>query len=163
MIFEDDARFIDNLEKTKVETIIKWLRENKNWDILLLGGISFPYPLMYPVSKDIFRCNYPTESHCYILSKTGMEKMLRTYESNHYDLLLQKYLDNKYICVPSICNQNKSPAMFQSLAKKYNFSSSVENYNFLKSIHNKLSILIPLIIFFTIIRYIFIKVYYKFS
>ena len=67
-------------------------------------------------------------------------------EINHFDFMLQKYLDSKYICVPSICNQNKSPAMFETLSKKFKISSSIENYTRLKSIHNTISIIIPFII-----------------
>tara|TARA_Y100000114_G_scaffold143323_1_gene150742 strand:+ start:342 stop:1139 length:798 start_codon:yes stop_codon:yes gene_type:complete len=146
MIFEDDARFIDNLTPSKITRIIGWMNTHSKWDVLFLGAIAFPYPIILPVSRDIGKCNFPTEAHAYILSKKGIDKMCKMKEKNHFDFMLQKYLDNKFICVPSICNQNKSPAMFETLSKKFKISPSVENYTRLKNIHNTISIIIPFII-----------------
>ena len=146
MIFEDDARFIDTLTQNKISRIIGWMKTHTKWDVLFLGAIAFPYPIILPVSRDIGKCDFPTEAHGYILSKKGIDKMINMKEINHFDFMLQKYLDSKYICVPSICNQNKSPAMFETLSKKFKISSSIENYTRLKSIHNTISIIIPFII-----------------
>lgn len=146
MIFEDDARFIQDLTKDKIERIVGWMNTHSKWDVLFLGAIAFPYPLIFPVSRDIGKCNFPTEAHAYILSERGIDKMCNMKEQNHFDFMLQKYLHNKFICVPSICNQNKSPAMFETISKKFNISSSVENYTRLKNIHNTISIIIPFII-----------------
>lgn len=146
MVFEDDARFIDNISNQKINRIIGWMKTHSKWDVLFLGAIAFPYPIILPVSRDIGKCNFPTEAHAYILSKKGINKMCNMKEENHFDFMLQKYLDNKFICVPSICNQNKSPAMFETISKKFKISSSVENYTRLKNIHNTISIIIPFII-----------------
>ena len=146
LVFEDDARFIDNLDNNKVDRIIKWMKKRKKWDVLFLGAIAFPYPIILPVTRDIGRCDCPTEAHAYILSKSGMNKILGMKETNHFDFMLQKYLDDKYICIPSICNQNKSPAMFETLSKKFRWDSNVHSYNRLKSIHNTISVIIPFVI-----------------
>ena len=166
LIFEDDARFIKNLSKDKISRIVGWMKSHKSWDILFLGAIAFPYPIVLPVSRDIGKCNYPTEAHAYILSKKGIDKMCNMKETNHFDFMLQKYLNNKFICIPSICNQNKSPAMYETISKKYNISPSVEMYTKLKNIHNTISIILPFIIIITCIitsSIIFNKITNKFD
>lgn len=151
LIFEDDARFIDNLSDEKIKRIIGWMKSHKSWDALFLGAIAFPYPIILPVSRDIGKCNHPTEAHAYILNKSGIDKMCKMTEKNHFDFMLQKYLDNKFVCIPSICNQNKSPAMYETISKKYKISSSIEMYTRLKNIHNTISVILPFIIIITCI------------
>ena len=60
------------------------MKTHKSWDILFLGAIAFPYPIILPVSRDIGKCNNPTEAHAYILSKSGIDKMCKMKETNHF-------------------------------------------------------------------------------
>ena len=155
LIFEDDARFIKNVSEKKIKRIVNWLNTHE-WDIFFLGAIVFPVPLLKPITRDIGKCKTPLEAHAYMLSVNGMEKILKCKQVNHFDYIVHDCLDKKYICIPSICNQNKTPAIFKDFAKTYHISSTPAFYNRIKFSNNVFSITVYLI-FIVLLIYVVIK------
>jgi hypothetical protein len=159
LVCEDDARFID-IPPIKLQRITFWMKNNE-WDILYFGAVSFPYPIIHKINFDIGRCDYPAEAHSYVLSRDGMRKILKCKEVNHFDFMLQKYLDNKYMCVPSVCNQNKPPALYLKLIKRFGLKDDIDTYNIVKKLNNDISVIIPYILVI-MISYLFYKHIFKF-
>lgn len=120
MVLEDDARFVKELDKQQVKNMIQFLKKGQ-WDIFFLGYCPWPYAVSFPIQPNIVSIPTPLLAHAYIINRSGMEKMLEYYnrqikenkEVYQVDKMFSILPDFKKTgAYPSICFQNKSPALF---------------------------------------------------
>lgn len=130
MIFEDDAQFIDNINKEKIISCIEFLKNN-TWDIFYFGYMSFP-PIGKNINKDIIQLNYPLLAHCYVVNKQAMKYMLDNINWNNMtDVEYRKINLKKYGIWPCL-NYQETPHAYEHL----NFDKYVEFNNTTKLFNN---------------------------
>jgi hypothetical protein len=119
MIFEDDARFNLPFDYEKLNRIKDWMKNN-NWDVLYFGSVPI-VPLGMPVSRDIVYSSYPLLMHNYVVSRSGMEKILHLpNDPVHIDVQIGRDISIKKYCVyPSINNQIEQPHMNADYLENY--------------------------------------------
>ena len=160
VILEDDARFELPLDKNKISHILDWMNKNE-WDLFYLGHLPrIPYNTIQ--TRHIVKPLKPILTHSIIFSKTGIYKVLHAMEYvllhdrdkiEHVDLFYSMIPGLKqYAVLPSICNQNKCPA----LVPKY-----INNYNRFFYCLEIISLIIPFIIVIILIFLIILLIYKK--
>lgn len=124
LFLEEDARFEVSIDKTQLKNIQEFLKK-QDWDIFYLGYCPWPYVITFPVSQNIVRIPSPLLAHAYILSRSGMEKVLQYHETKvlptkqfcHFDKVLTEISMKKMGTYPSICFQKKDPGLFKEVKK----------------------------------------------
>ena len=116
-LFEDDARFEKPLNFSKVKKIINWLKSNQYWEAFYFGYLLHPNPLYIPVNLQIGRVFRPILSHCMVIHRRGMEKILKDVQKNglpvlSIDTYYSRFLDYKYATYPAINYQCKTPGVY---------------------------------------------------
>ena len=145
IIFEDDVILADNFS---LELINKYIKDelelyDKDWDVLLLGGLGCINPslnygpynipgyisggLRTPqrISKHVHIPRRPFGTHGYVLSKNGALKLLQKawYATYHVDCVIWGIQDlNLYICDPLLVYQDTSPSTVGAI------TSGIETY-----------------------------------
>ena len=126
LFMEEDARFEDWIDGSQIENIKTFLL-TKEWDIFYLGYCPWPYIISFPISPNVVRIPSPLLAHAYILSRTGMEKILQYHETIvkhssqyfHIDKVLSEIPDTlKMGTYPSICYQKNDPGLYQEAKQK---------------------------------------------
>lgn len=158
-ILEDDAIF-DSISEQKMETINRWLDEHE-WDIFYLGYCNWPYIVSFPtLTPGIIRPMSPLTAHGYLVSKSGMTKILDILMKEpknkllHIDKFYAQTKDfKKYGIFPMICHQDKNPALFLKACDKMN----LKNIEFKRicQCNEWISIIIFLILVFIFVIFIF--------
>lgn len=126
LFLEDDARFEPSIDKKQIVNIQNFLK-TKEWDIFYLGYCPWPYIISFPLSPNIVRIPSPLLAHSYILSRSGMKKVLDYHQSVvlpskkpiHFDKMLAELTDCvKVGTYPTICFQKDEPALFKEAQEK---------------------------------------------
>lgn len=166
LFLEDDARFEDKLDPIQIQNI-KYVLKNKEWDIFYLGYCPWPYVISFPVSPNIVRIPSPLLAHAYILSRSGMEKILEHHNSTvlpskqnvHMDKVLSEIKGfYKLGTYPSICYQKNDPGLFKEAKNKMKLPFGFKKVcKFLEHFALLWPILVLLIVIFLIVRYYFRK------
>jgi hypothetical protein len=116
-VFEDDVLPTSGYSEEKVADAVRFMKENKDWDIFYFGYLPFNHSRkqFFMLSKTVE--NYPhivkfnpycTQSLCY--NRQGMKKILDTYESyiglKHYDVYISFWSNcNCYCYTPMLFDQ----------------------------------------------------------
>ena len=151
MILEDDACF-SGITPSKLLNIISWLRNNE-WDIFYFGYCPWPTLFSIPITKDIVKIFSPLTTHCYVLNKTGIQKIVQIpYNGSHMDKFYAKSKLLKYACFPAISFQSIDPALHQKAMSKLGLNLSFKT---LSQSFEVISIIIPIAIIFIIIFIIY--------
>jgi hypothetical protein len=117
MILEDDAEFDLDLIRKYLPSITKWLKKNE-WEIFNFGSLGSPFPLRFPVGKGVSRALNPLLMHCYALSRPGMERIIKAYETPrenilHADRFFANTFKRYYVADPAVCFQWEKPALYE--------------------------------------------------
>lgn len=160
LFLEEDARFEASIDKNQLKNIKHFLK-TKEWDIFYLGYCPWPYVISFPVSQNIVRIPSPLLAHAYILSRTGMEKILQYHETHilpkqkyfHFDKVLAEISMTKMGTYPSICFQKKDPGLFKEVKKTMKLPFHFKTLcRFLEHLALLWPILILLILIFLLVR-----------
>lgn len=92
MVFEDDNMLRKNIDKKEIKRINRFLNQNKNWEIFLLGGtaiIWFGQTVKKTKYKNIYKGSY-LGCYAYILSRKGIERYKNVIWGKPY-----KYIDRE--------------------------------------------------------------------
>jgi len=155
LFMEEDARFEKHSSRDQVVKIKSWLDENPEaWDIFYLGSCPWPVIISFPVAVNIVSIPSPHLGHSYILNRRGMKKILdRDLLDSIIDLPIM-HVDKLFASMtnlekkgtyPSICFQQKSPALFEEAKKKMYIPME---FNQVNKIIETIAILWPLCILF---------------
>jgi len=155
LFMEEDARFEKHSSRDQIVKIKSWLDENpKAWDIFYLGSCPWPVIVSFPVAVNIVSIPSPYLCHSYILNRRGMKKILDrdlldsiiNLPIIHVDKLFASMTNlEKKGTYPSICFQQKSPALFEEAKKKMYLPME---FNQVNKIIETIAILWPLCILF---------------
>jgi GR25 family glycosyltransferase involved in LPS biosynthesis len=105
LVLEDDAIFIEDLEKIKkiLLNVFNYV-ENNNFSIFFLGHL--PLTNLKKVNNNIVSTKDSRYTHCYIASKVGIKEINNLeYNNEHIDCVLQN-IENKFACYPMISYQD---------------------------------------------------------
>lgn len=162
LFMEEDAR-IEKNNITKCNNVNKWLRTNNKWDIMYLGYCNWPYPISFMINLNVVKVWSPVATHCYILNRRGMQKILNYTENGkinmnmHIDKMYTKIPNlQKYAIFPMIAFQNKEPALFLKACDLMNIKCSMKTASI---VVQYLSLLLPLIFIF-IFCFFLIKLFF---
>lgn len=154
LVMEDDVTFRLNIDN-KVNRVIEWLDTKKGWDIIYFGYCTWPVPFSILQSRDIVWLPSALLGHCYLLSRRGMMKVLRTYrrKSNYHieKVLLESDL-NMYGIYPSIAFQIEPPSLYTRAMDMMHVNI---NHNTLFITLEHISVILPVLIIIIIILYIY--------
>jgi hypothetical protein len=153
-IFEDDFEF-DTISSSKSSSIQKFI-DNNNWDIFYFGFAPWPVLFSIPICMHIIKPITPLLAHAYILSRSGMEKVLKYYNKNaniHIDKLFVKAKLYAYAPFPSFIHQKDPPALYIKSFKKMGISSFNHKTVF------RVTEYISLILFFIVIIILIVIIY----
>jgi hypothetical protein len=164
VILEDDARFELPIDKNKIVRVSKWLKKNY-WELFFFGHCPWPIPISVFHTVDIVQPYNALLGHCYVLTRVGMYKILKSVESVGYSRVFTRapsqidfFLSNtdlyKYALYPSISYQNKSPAIYRKISEKIGICLP---YNKIFFIFESIAVILPVIILI-IILYIIYKI-----
>jgi hypothetical protein len=128
MVLEDDATF-PNWNSEKWDRIqIDLQKYQGRWDMCYLGYCQWPFFFSTFFTRDLIHIKTPLTTHAYIISRTGIEKFLKFYNSMpdldrkyHIDKALHKTPTMKMVGVfPMISFQKTCPALFVKALDKMN-------------------------------------------
>jgi len=120
-IAEDDVEFA-TISPEKEKRISEWMTEGE-WDMLYFGHCPWPWIFSLPSSRDIVRTFSPLTTHCYVISRSGMEIALQHRgERKHIDKLFATMPGKKYACYPDIATQ-PAPALYKKAHVPLKFST----------------------------------------
>ena len=136
MIFEDDARFNTPLPISKIQSSIKWIKENQDkWDIFYFGYAS-ELPLK-KINSDVVKIGSAKLAHAHAINSKCLQKLIHIIDKNnefwknnqsikknkykhfaydsfiypvHIDAIYAYNNFKKYGTYPSISYQSKLPA-----------------------------------------------------
>jgi len=155
LFLEEDSIFNDNFE-IYWKNICNYYKYKIDYDIFYLGYCNWPILLSFFITKNIIKPYSPLLAHAYILSNSGIQKVLNYAEKNssiHIDKMFTKIPNfNKFASNPILTYQNKNPALMTKALDYLNIS--ISNTNFLNSFHY-ISIIMSFIITFIFIYIIF--------
>ena len=125
LILEDDARFETPLCPDKLARIQDWLLHHE-YDLFYFGYCPWPLPFSFLITRDIVRIVSPYTCHAYMVSRTGMKKILDYIGDRdihhlgiHYDKLLNDISGlHKFGTYPNLNFQNKDPALYKEGIRK---------------------------------------------
>ena len=132
LILEDDAYFINSLNvlRTSLQEVVSWIERNRYnddyLDIFFLGHL--PILPLRPIDKNsrIVKSDGSRYTHSYIMTRVGMEKLLKTeYGGKHYDYYTGQF-PNNYALYPMISYQD-DVASVNDYHKLYKLFSGVRN------------------------------------
>ena len=119
LVLEDDAEFDLELTAKYMPGIVDWLKTHE-WDIFNFGAVQFPVPLRIQLSPGVaVATGQALLCHCYVLSRSGMLRVLEMWYSYkrplpHIDKLYAVLFQGKYhLAHPSLSYQTEKPAMFR--------------------------------------------------
>lgn len=130
LIFEDDVIPTKAYSDELLGQAVDFMRSRKDWDIFYLGYIALTYDMSLltcsKVSPHIVQFN-PYATHAYCLSRTGMIRVLSTYEAYinymHVDHYYANVFGTRAFCiVPMLFSQN------------FDMTSSVEACNTMEAV-----------------------------
>lgn len=150
MIFEDDAEFIDNIDKNKLLSCIDFLKNN-DWELFYFGYMSYP-PIGKPFNKDIIELKYPLLAHCYVISRKAMKYILDNINWNNIiDVELRNTHLKKYGVWPCL-NYQETPHAYSylNLDNYVDFLNTVKLFNNIAYYNDYIIITIILYIIYTI-------------
>lgn len=154
LIMEDDARFELPLPVEKLDRIQAWLSDNE-YDLFYFGHCPWPLLFSFLLTRDIVRITSPYTCHAYIVSRSGMHKILSHVQDRdisqlnvHYDRLLNEIPLQKYGVFPSINFQNKEPALYREGIQRLLPSFSYVPFRFMVRSLETVSIVLPLLVIF---------------
>ena len=151
LIMEDDALF-SGITPSKLLSIISWLRDNE-WDIFYFGYCPWPTLFTLPVTKNIVKVFSPLTAHCYVVNKSGIQKILQLgYDGCHIDKFYAKSNLLKYACFPSVSFQSTDPALYKKAISKLGINMSFKT---LSQSFEVISLVVPIAIIFIIIFIIY--------
>jgi len=109
LIFEDDIIKINSDDKINYNEIIEFIKTNNKWEMINLGWLSPYNSLFIPMNelKNISQFDSMYASS-YILNRTGMKKVLDTYE----DYIFKYHVDNYYKVIFKDTMYNIIPIIF---------------------------------------------------
>jgi hypothetical protein len=146
LILEDDAVFTTPIPTEKITRIKEWLA-NHTYDIFYFGYCPWPIPISFIMAQDVVSIVSPYCAHAYLLSRSGMEKVLAYTKEHgtadiHYDKLLATIPNfAKFGAFPTLCFQEDGPALYKRaihpLQIPFKYTSQSLEY---------LSVIIPMII-----------------
>lgn len=152
MIFEDDAEFINNLDKNKIKNCIDFLKNNE-WDMFFWGYFSLP-PIGNRLNNDIIKLKYPLLAHCYCVNRPAMKYILDNMNLNNIvDVEYRNFKLKKYGSWPCL-NYQEVPNTY----KKYN---SYLKFNKIVNVFNIFTFYNYDILKLLVILFLIIKFYYK--
>lgn len=152
LIFEDDARFDLPLNRMKLKSVVKWLKNNE-WDLFYFGHCPWPKLNAEKVNKHVVKVSTPLTTHSFCLSRNGMKKILSNKKFNqHIDKTLAESNTKKYAVYPSICFQSIDPGLYRRIGLPISFRTLSKSLETLAVINK----CIVVGIFLIIIWYFFI-------
>ena len=105
LVLEDDAIFIDNIDKIKtiLLNVFNYI-ENNDFSIFFLGHL--PLTRLKKQNNNIVSTKDSRFTHCYIVSKIGIKAINNLeYNNEHIDYVLQN-IEKKFACYPMISYQD---------------------------------------------------------
>ena len=164
LFLEDDARFPapEKMSKNMINAIDSMIHHTNHieWDILYLGHCPWPILFSYPVSRHVVKVFTPLTSHSYILQKNGMKKIFEFFHDNiesvqhlHIDKLFCRIKNlKKYAMFPSICFQEKDPALF---TKAMDFCGLSIQFVFFSRMMEMIAIIMPFLIMVAVLLFFY--------
>lgn len=154
LIFEDDARFELPLPMEKLARVGQWLSENE-YDLFYLGHCPWPLLFSFLLTRDIVRITSPYTCHAYIVSQSGMKKILHHVSQRdiskldiHYDRFINQIDLLKFGVYPSINFQNRDPALYREGMQRLLPSSCYIPFRWMIRSLETLSIVLPFLVIF---------------
>ncbi len=102
LVFEDDVRFLKNATNRTRRNVQYFMENCKNWDILYFGLIVERMWLSRHLG--VAHC-YGDGAHAYLVSRSGMEKIVSMKNDMPYDVVLKNTLKAAYCLFPMIAIQ----------------------------------------------------------
>lgn len=115
LILEDDIRFQLPFNMFELQNALNWIQE-RDWDMFYLGYILYPQLYGFLKAPNIIELNKHYLAHSYALSRRGMKKIITSkyhYQNQHIDKWYSELSLQKYGIYPSICFQEKGPALYE--------------------------------------------------
>ena len=124
MIFEDDARWVEDLDMDKLKRVVDWIKQSSP-DIFFFGYVSYPNFLGRPVNGDIVQLSHPLLAHAYILNRNAMSSILHDYDKIvNENIAIDTYYAHftptlkKYGVFPSLSYQCAEPFYFKETKRR---------------------------------------------
>lgn len=151
LFLEDDAEFEEFPIHAQI-SVRDWMKRS-HWDIFYLGYCPWPILFSLLTTRRIVRVYTPLTTHAYILSRSGMEKVLEYTKKNgthtlHIDKLFSKIPSfRRFALFPMVSFQNQDPALY---TKACDYLGVRFSFKTLSRILERVSVLIPFLLIFCI-------------
>jgi len=157
LILEDDARFTLPIDETKIRSASEWIERNY-FDMFYFGYCVWPLPVSIFVTPNIVNIPTPYCAHCYLLSRPGMQKILKYTEpmdkrnmNIHVDKLYTVIPGlKKYGIFPNLCLQNEDPGLYKRALKKILPDTMYVPFNYTVYTMDYISIVVPIVVLLVI-------------
>jgi hypothetical protein len=144
LILEDDVEI--EVCENKVTRIASWIDKNA-YDIFYFGYCPWPIPISFLVDRDVVAIISPYCAHSYLLSRSGMEKILafsKNYDAERVGIQIDRLITMvphliKYGAFPSFCFQSEGPGLYTKMIQTIPFRSTSRFLEYF-------SILLPMLI-----------------
>lgn len=164
MILEDDALFDRPMDLFKLQRIAEWIRFHP-FDVFYFGYCPWPIPVTFMETPDVVRIVSPYASHAYVLSRTGMEKIMRHLMDNHLDashlnMHYDKFLATipglqKFGIFPMINFQSADPALYRRCFQKMFHGHLYVSFRWMIRSLEMVAVALPIISVFVMCHLIF--------
>lgn len=159
MILEDDAIFDTPIDTHKMARISRWIKSHA-FDIFYFGYCPWPIPITFMETRDIVKIVSPYTSHSYVLSRSGMQKILQYVMDEslnikkmgiHYDKFLASIPDfQKFGIFPMINFQNIDPALYRRSLHKIFGNHVYISFRTVVRFLEYVSVILPFLIVFIV-------------
>jgi hypothetical protein len=153
LILEDDARFILPIDETKIRSAASWIERNY-FDMFYFGYCVWPLPMSIFVTPSIVNIPTPYCAHCYLLSRPGMQKILKytgDMDRGNMNIHVDKLYTvipgiKKYGIFPNLCLQSEDPGLYKRALKKILPETMYVPFNYTVYTMDYISIVVPIVV-----------------
>jgi GR25 family glycosyltransferase involved in LPS biosynthesis len=153
LILEDDARFMVPIDETKITSASTWIERNY-CDMFYFGYCVWPLPVSIFVTPHIVKIPTPYCAHCYLLTRPGMQKILKYIEhmdKNNMNIHVDKLYTvipglYKYGIFPNLCFQSEDPGLYKRALKKILPNELYVPFNYTVRTFDYISVVVPIVV-----------------